>query len=316
MSRLTAPERMRRVLAVVPWIAGHENGASLREACTRFGLTQAQLLADLDVVFLVGRYPFSPDELIDVVIEGDTVWLHYAEVFRRPLRLTPDEGLALVAACAALLGAPGAEQDGPLARGLAKLSQVLGVDPAGAVEVTLGQVAPGVLDVVRTGLREHRQIELDYYSSGRDERATRAVEPWQLWATDGNWYLSGYCHLAEAERVFRLDRVANARLLDVPAAPSPADALASASLEDPALPTVVLDLAPAHEWLAATVPARCIEQVGDRCHVTLSVSGQAWLERLLLQLGPDSSVLHQDPRLGTDDLRAVAARRVLGRYGV
>lgn len=315
MSRLTAADRMRRVLAVVPWIAGHENGASLREACARFGLTRAQLLADLDVVFLVGRYPFSPDELIDVVIEGDTVWLHYAEVFRRPLRLTPDEGLALVAACAALLGAPGAEQDGPLARGLAKLSAVLGVDPTGAVEVTLGKVAPEVLDTVRSGLREHRQIELDYYSSARDERATRAVEPWQLWSSEGNWYLAGYCHLAAGERVFRLDRVATARLLDVPAAPPPADATVSASLEDPTLPTVVLDLAPAHAWLAATVPARAIEQVGDRRHVTLSVGGQAWIERILLQLGPDSSVLHQDPRLGTDDLRATAARRVLARYG-
>jgi hypothetical protein len=44
--------------------------------------------------------------------------------------------------------------------------------------------------------------------------------------------------------------------------------------------------------------------------VTLAVSEQAWLERLLLRLGPDASVVD-----GTADVAPAAARRVLARYG-
>jgi predicted DNA-binding transcriptional regulator YafY len=45
--------------------------------------------------------------------------------------------------------------------------------------------------------------------------------------------------------------------------------------------------------------------------VLLDVSGMAWFERLLLQLGPDAQVV-RPPEL--TDLAARAARRVLARY--
>ncbi len=45
--------------------------------------------------------------------------------------------------------------------------------------------------------------------------------------------------------------------------------------------------------------------------VILDVSGMAWFERLLLQLGPEARVV-SPPEL--TDLAADAARRVLARY--
>jgi hypothetical protein len=44
--------------------------------------------------------------------------------------------------------------------------------------------------------------------------------------------------------------------------------------------------------------------------VTLVVAETAWLERLLLRLGPDAVVVS-----GAADLAATAAARVLARYG-
>ncbi len=59
-------------------------------------MTEDELLAELDLVFLCGVHPFTPDSLMDVVIEEGRVWIRYADYFDRPLRLTPAEGLALV----------------------------------------------------------------------------------------------------------------------------------------------------------------------------------------------------------------------------
>ena len=165
-------------------------------------------------MWLVGLPPYTPDALIDVVQEGDRVWIHFADVFDAPQRLTPDQAVALLTAGASVLALPGRDDNGALARGVAKLAAVLGVDADQVLDVDLGPGGAEVLDVLRTAAAEHRTVHLDYYSYGRDERTERAVDPYVVHAEDGSLYVLGYCHLAEAERRFRVDRIASATLLD------------------------------------------------------------------------------------------------------
>jgi len=222
MARPSADDRLRRLLALVPWVVAAE-GPTVEEVCTRFGMTEAELLADLDLVFLCGVHPFTPDTLMDFELQDGRVWIRYADWFRRPLRLTPEEGLALVAAGATLLAVPGSDPAGPLARALGKIAGVLGVDASTSLEVDLGAAPSGVLDTLRAAVDGARQVEIDYYAYGRDERTRRAVDPWAVYAADGEWYLQAWCHLAQAERRFRVDRIRGVDLLDAPVLrPAPA----------------------------------------------------------------------------------------------
>src|SRR2546421_12499808 len=147
MARPAAEPRLRRLLAVVPWVAAHD-GPAIDEVCRRFGCTEDELLADLELLWFCGLYPYTPDMLIEVDIADGRVWIRYAEYFRRPLRLTPAEGLALVGAGAALLAVPGTDPEGPLARALTKLANALGVVADEAVEIDLGGVPAGILATV------------------------------------------------------------------------------------------------------------------------------------------------------------------------
>lgn len=309
MARLNAEDRLRRLLALVPWVVAHD-GPAVAEVCTRFGLTEAELIVDLDLVFLCGVHPFTPDALMDVLIEDGRVWIRYTGYFDRPLRLTPEEGLALVAAGTAVLAVRGADDAGPLARGLSKLAGVLGVDPADALDVELGAVATGVLDTLRTAAAEHRQVEIDYYAYGRDERTRRMVDPYEVYAADGQWYLSAYCHRAEAERRFRADRVRSVVLSDhvfVLPGRRRAHTVFEARADDR---RVVLDLEARGRWVAESYPLEALEELdGGRCRVTLVASERAWLERLLLRLGRHVRVVE-----GADGVAEAAARRLLARY--
>ena len=65
------------------------------EVCRRFGVEEKELLDDLNLLFMCGLYPFTPDMLIDVTVADGRVWITMADYFRRPLRLNPQEGLAL-----------------------------------------------------------------------------------------------------------------------------------------------------------------------------------------------------------------------------
>jgi predicted DNA-binding transcriptional regulator YafY len=106
--RTSAPDRVARLLAVIPWIAA-QDGPTLDEVCARFGIPRRKLEDDLAVLTLVGIPPYTPDTLIEVTIEGDRVWLRFADVFARPLHLTPEQGLALVAAGTASQTLPGTD---------------------------------------------------------------------------------------------------------------------------------------------------------------------------------------------------------------
>jgi proteasome accessory factor C len=316
-ARTSAPDRVARLLAVIPWIAAQE-GPTLDEVCARFGISRRKLEEDLAVLTLVGVPPYTPDTLIEVTIEGDRVWLRFAEVFAKALHLTPEQGLALVAAGTASQGLPGGDSHGPLATALAKLAEVLGVEPGEAVSVALGETRPDVLDALRRAVGEARRVRLDYYAYGRDERTTRDVDPVAVFAHEGSWYVRGWCHQAGGHRLFRVDRVVEVTPLD-----QTFDAAAVAGATDaggvfaagPDDPRITLDVAPSARWVVDTYPVEDVRTTEDgRLRVRLAVTATPWLERLLLRLGPDAHVVDADDPSHREAGRR-AAERILDRYG-
>lgn len=310
MSPVGAEARLARILAIVPWIVAAD-GPTVAEVCGRFGLSEAELMADLDLLLFCGVYPFTPDTLIEVDVDDGRVWLRFADYFRRPLRLTPPEALALLAAGAALLAVPGAPGDaqGPLGRALAKLEETLGVSRDEALDVTLGPAEPAVLDAARDALAGRRKLAIDYYSFGRDGRGRRVVQPWRVFHRGGQWYLQGHCERAAGERLFRIDRIVSAEVLPDPS-PDPPSGAAEVYHPDRSRPLVVLDLDPAAAWVTEQFPSEGVETLpGGRIRVRLRAAERPWLERLLLTLGDQATLVEGDPQV-----RAGAARRILERY--
>jgi proteasome accessory factor C len=313
VSRITASDRLRRLLTLLPWVAAHD-GPSVTDVCARFQLTPAELLSDVELVSMVGVPPYSPGDLFDVVVEDDRVWVHLSPSFDRSLRLTPEEALSLVAAGTSLLAVPGADPSGPLARGLAKLAATLGVDPEETVDVDLGRASADVLATLQEASAAHHRVAIDYYAHGRDERAIREVDPYSVYAAQGQWYLVAFDHGRGEERLFRVDRVVAAERLEAPFDPPPQVTTLGVFQAKADDPRVVIELPPEGAWVAEVHPVEGIEPVaGGRQRVTLAISARPWLERLLLRLGPDASVV-----AAPDDLALAgrdAATRVLARYG-
>jgi proteasome accessory factor C len=307
--RAVATERLRKVLALVPWILAHP-GAHLDDLAARFSMSRRDLERELSLLQFCGLPPYTADRLIDVDLRGDRVSIRLAEYFERPLRLTASEGFALLAAGRAMLTVPGADPHGPLARALDKLADALG-SPQGLV-VDVGG-APN-LDVLRDAAREHGQVEIDYYSYARDEMTTRRIDPLRVFHAFGAWYTAAYCHRARGERLFRVDRVRAVRATGERFAPRPEadrhDELVYHPHPDDL--RITLRLAPSARWVPETYPTEeVLDEPGGWCTVTMAISERAWLERLLLRLGPAAEVVAPAEEA---DAAAVAARRLLARY--
>jgi proteasome accessory factor C len=310
MAKLSADDRLQRLLAVVPWVAARD-GPRLEDVCARFDCRQDELVDDLQMLFLCGLHPYTPDMLIDVDIADGRVWIRYADYFARPLKLTPAEGLALLAAGRTLLATPGAEAGGPLERGLSKLAAALGVDADEAVEISLGAVPERIMTVLRSAVAGARQVEIEYYAFGRDEWTRRTVDPYSVFSASGQWYLSAWCHLVDDERLFRVDRMRSAELTGTGFSPPERPPELAVYHPRPEDPRVVLELEPAAAWVVEQYPVEQVDDLGDgRLRVRLVAGQRAWLERLLLRLGPTARMVEGDPGVA-----AAAAARLLSRYG-
>ncbi|MGB5760798.1 MAG: WYL domain-containing protein [Acidimicrobiales bacterium] len=321
MSRTTAADRMRRVLAIVPWIVANP-GELVADVAVRFGLTEEELLADLGVVYMVGLPPYSPDALVDVQIDDEgRVTIRLADFFSRPLRLTPGQGLALLASSDGLLSVPGTDPDGALARALSKLGVALGLseDEAGTkVDVHLGAAEGKFLDQLRTAAGAGKEVEMSYYSYNRDTHSVRAIAPWRVFADAGNWYVHAWCHQADGERIFRVDRIESIVELDRPAAVRPDDGEEGRGIFHPLEtdPRVTLEFDPEASWVVDSYPCEDVsETAGGRIRATLVITAVPWLERLLVRLGPSATVVEASGLPEADRLARRTAARILARYG-
>ena len=301
--------RLRRLLAVVGWLA-QVGEAPTAEIAQRFGMDEQELVAELELAACCGTPPYTPDTLMEIEVSEHSVRAFLPKEYARPRRLTPTEGFAVAASARLLLAVPGSDDDA-LRRALAKLDAALGSREAVGLDVD----APANLSVIRDALDAGRTLEIEYLSASRDELTTRTVEPVQVVTVDGHWYLDAFCRRAGDMRRFRVDRIGRATQLDEAVS---TDAPRPRPLEDMYLPgpsalEVHLRLGPAAQWVAESVPVRAVRRDDDGTvtDVVLDVTGMAWFERLLLQLGPAARVVSPPELTG---LVGEAARKVLARY--
>lgn len=313
MARPSATDRLGRILSMVPWIAS-EDGPLISEVCRRFDITRQELLDDLNVVFLVGLYPYTPESLIEVDMDEERVWIAYTNFFERPLRLSRDEALALLAAGLASESQPGHDPEGPLARGLAKVADVLNIDLGDDLGVVLADDELEHLRIIDEAMSDRRVLHIGYFSHARNESTERDVEPLRRFATDGAWYLDAFCRSSGDHRVFRVDRITS---IDLTADTfERTDTRTSVvSFQPPAeLDRVTIEIPPTGSWILDQYPHdEATELANGRRRVTLAVSARPWLERLMLRLGPDARVVDAPSHLA--DAGPDAARRLLTRYG-
>lgn len=214
-ARDTQRERLRRLLLIVP-AARKKPGVRLDELAKELGLDPAQLRADIDLLGLIGRPPFSPDDLIDISVdERGRVSVALDQSFSRPPQLTAVEALALAAAAEEV-----APADPAVVSALAKLTEKLTpaarqlysalarrVTPAPPLPTHAGQI----LTQLRKAAEEHKELALGYDKEGRGAPEERTMEPQGVIQHRGVWYVIGRDLARNAERTFRVDRIVSVR---------------------------------------------------------------------------------------------------------
>jgi proteasome accessory factor C len=310
-------ERLGRMLAIVPYLVQHP-GSELTEVASAFGVEPTQLRRDLDLLFLSGLPPYGPGDLIDVDVDEDgRIWISMADHFSRPLQLTRSEALAIYLRGTELLATPGVPDAPALAKALEKLRASLGPETLGEaegrIEIAAGGNAPEHLDALRDAAASRERLTVEYFALSTGERSRRTIEPEEVFSDMGHWYVAAWDVDADAERLFRADRVRSVERTGETFRPRGLEGagrdLYSPTGEDVA---VRLRLRPAARWIAeyyATTEEKELDDGG--VEVTVPARQLGWVARLVLRVGDDAEVL-EPPELRSEVARLADA--TLARY--
>ncbi|GAA3781255.1 helix-turn-helix transcriptional regulator [Streptomyces phyllanthi] len=310
-----AIDQTRRMLSLVTYLR-ERPGARVEDVARAFGITEDELISDLDVLPLCGT-SFRGGDLLDIDTDGDRIWWHNPDDVAEPLRLAADEATALLVAARAVSTLPGLREGDrqALLRATAKVEAAAG-EAAGAssrLSVTF-ESEGGVFADVDRAISERRRLWIRYYSPARDEVTEREIDPIRL-VSVGHTYVEAWCRRSEARRTFRLDRVAEIKILDEPSAPPEielrdlSEALVQPAAEDP---EVVVEVGPGGRWVAEYYPHDSADELPEGgLRITLRTPDPASLRRLALRLGRDGWIV-SPPELA--DSARQAAREALAAY--
>ena len=314
---MPAPERLRRLLVIVPYLVQHP-GTELAEATRLFGVDEEELTRDLGLLFISGLPPYSPGDLIDVDIQDGWVWIRMADYFARPLRLTRSEALALYLRGTELSATPGVAEAPALDSALRKLQEGLGSETLGGLGERV-QAAPAVrsaetLETVRDAVAGNATLRIEYYAHSSAETTEREIDPEEVFFAIGNWYVAAFDHRSGEERLFRVDRIRSVATTGASFEPR---GLAGAGrplyTQTDRDVAIRLLLRPGARWVAEYYEVSSEEELEDgSLLVTLPTAHLEWVERLLLRLSGEAEVI--EPEVLKDRVRDLA-RRTREPYG-
>jgi len=283
---------------MVPWLLNRQ-GVEIEEAAREFGVTPAQVEADLALLFLCGTPGGYHGDLIEAEWESGRVFLGNADTIKRPLRLGVDEALTLIVGLRALAAVPGIGERDAVVRALAKIEAATGSAAAGTsrIQVVIDEgTSNEALALAQQALAAHRRVHLRYLVPGRDESTERDVDPMRVINFDAQWYLEGWCHRAEDVRLFRVDRIESVTILDQDgtppsgAEPRDLDSGVFTPRADDQLVRVALE--PGAAWVSDYYPTETVEPTpGGGAVITLRTADTAWLRRLMWRLGAQASII-------------------------
>jgi len=302
--------RLRRLLVMLPWL--QERGTvSTAEMAEHFGMSVDDLMADLTLASLCGVSQ-DPRDLIDLWVDEEAVHFGIPKYFNRPLRLTAPEAFSLVASARAAGNLTGSEVGGALNRAVAKVAAAMGIDDVDGLVVEL-ETPDQVNDFVRAA-EESREVVIVHWSPASGESVERRIAPVEVFTESDHWYVRALDLGVNAERIFRLDRIeshsvgeARERVDLGPRRPWFDDSSETTK--------VTIEMDPAWMWVLEQYPGVMID--GDAkanrknwVRVSMPVTSERWLQRVLLRLGGNARVVSPAAWVGlaTDTARLVRAR--------
>jgi proteasome accessory factor C len=291
-SPLQAQDKLTFLLALVPYLLERDR-VGVAEVAAHFRVKPEQIREAVRLIAVSGvpgeTRTYQYEDLFDIAWddfeENDQIVITNHVAIDDSPRFSAREAAALIAGLQYLSALPENADRAAVASLMSKLSRGASSIPSSlAVEAS---ESDATLALIRDSVSKSVQLEFDYLSStGESER--RRVDALLVESVDADWYLRGWCHLREAIRTFRLDRISNLAVTDEPISHRVDDVTLPETLFEGSVDDLVvtIDIASSAESLLADyIPEGAKREViGDRVRTSVRVSHYHGLKRLIASM--------------------------------
>jgi proteasome accessory factor C len=291
----TAATQLNRLVQLVAEMSRrderHGPALSVAEIARHLDVAPNQILRDIRVLTETTEDPDGTWlSSLTVVQQGDRIEISSRGPYRRPIRLTPEELLALQVA---LVTEPEIPSDA--VRQLAGLANTGRDVPVAPTPFIQGEEAATV-GLVRLAMNKASCLKILYAGEGAEGASERVIEPHDLVSANGAFYVVSWCRTANDWRRFRADRIIEAEILpdefalrlDVPQIVNARDVFRAP--DEGVVEMTVRFSRPIARWLMERYPDG--ERQPDGSYVLKFKSASVdWGVRTVLQYGPDAEIL-------------------------
>jgi proteasome accessory factor C len=289
MSKTSPTQTAARLLDLVPYIYSHQ-GISIPELAQQFGISDSELLANLNSLWMCGESRF---DLVELDFESGYVHIRNADALNIVRSLSTQEIIAILFGLD-LLRDQILEERADLSIQIDDVRKMLGdsLEPLVAASQSINGV---LLQEIDAAIKRRSKIQITYHSISDDIQSDRIVHPIERSFSKGHDFLRGYCENADAIRIFRIDRILSASQVN-----QSAPATASVSSKSPKIDIRVKihkNLRGAFEILGPCSP------IGEDQY-SLSIFNPSWVIREVIASGGSIEVL-EPPELRQEIARQI-----------
>lgn len=309
----SASDRVAGLLIILPWLM-KRNRVRLSEVAKQFRMSETDLVADLQMAAVCGVPPYTPDALVDVFIDDGWVVAEIPKLFSRPLRLTSAEMYAIIAMVEAAQHLPGSPSRSVLKTAVAKLARLMPETTEAPMMIDLPK--DPLLQELQTAQHDSLELRIEYFNPSRSETSQRTIRVGRIFSEHGHWYVLADDEKSGAMRNFRVDRIQSivrtGKVYDQADVARRADNESEREWFGADLEVVTLRVHGDAAWIAEAYPTVMRRKNRDgSVDVSLRITSEHWLSRLLLRGGRNVEVLSPD---AYRDLAANTAKAVRKKY--
>lgn len=199
--------RLSRLLKLIPFLQKN-SGVSVEQTARLFEISEKDLISDLNLIWLCGLPGYSHLELIDVSYDSGFISIANAETLERPMRISFEEGAALLLAITKLSEVTPQSDSGTLISLRNKIASLLALDLPKNAAISSHERASLILPEIHNAIDSPNSLlDIDYFSATLNESISLRIKPIEVQSRNGFLYLLGYCLSERRHRFFRMDRV-------------------------------------------------------------------------------------------------------------
>lgn len=300
---MSASERFARIVSLVATLTRREDepdeSVAITELARQYDVSPQDIAADIRALTVLGE-DADADWLLSLQVwqQGDRVAVSSRGPFRRPVRLSPEEQLAVQVALAM------DDEGDVLAKRLAAFWS--GKSSTIAREPDRPETPA---DILRDAIQERQALEIDYAGENDAAVRTRVIHPYQMAEVGVRTYIVAFTPDVNEWRHFRLDRIlavrpANVRFevrYDFQPIETGHDVF---RVRDQVDRVMVRFRAAAAPWATEYFTEHEVMTDGS-VTVPFPASSQEWLTRRVLEFGTDAVVM--EPPAWREALRRAVA---------